>query len=69
MQVEGVSEFIAERMWPEAVIERSIFGTDDPERIWERVLEVCPDAVECFAFEVSAARSSGCGFATAPGWR
>ena len=48
-----MSEFVAERMWPEAPIERSIFGTDDPERIWGQVLEVCPDAVDCFAFEVS----------------
>jgi hypothetical protein len=48
-----VSEFIAERMWPEAPIERSIFGSEDPERIWEQVLDVCPEAVECFAFEVS----------------
>jgi hypothetical protein len=48
-----VSEFIAERMWPEAVLERSIFGTADPERIWELVLEACPEAVDCFAFEVS----------------
>jgi hypothetical protein len=48
-----MSEFIDERMWPEAPIERSILGTDDPERIWEQVLEVCPEAVDCFAFEVS----------------
>jgi hypothetical protein len=48
-----VSEFIAERMWPEAPVEQSIFGTDDPERIWEQALEACPEAVECFAFEVS----------------
>jgi hypothetical protein len=48
-----VSEFIAERMSPEAPIERSIFGTDDPERIWEQVLDVCPEAVDCFAFAVS----------------
>jgi hypothetical protein len=48
-----VSEFIAERMWPEAPIERSIFGTDDPEEVWGQVLEVCPEAVDCFAFEVS----------------
>lgn len=48
-----MSEFIAERMWPEAVVERSIFGTVDPERIWELVLEACPEAVDCFAFEVS----------------
>ncbi len=48
-----MSEFIAERMWPEARVERSIFGTDEPEAIWELVLATCPDAVECFAFEVS----------------
>jgi hypothetical protein len=48
-----VSEFIAERLWPEALVERSIFGTDDPEVIWRLVLDVCPDAVACFAFEVS----------------
>jgi hypothetical protein len=47
------SEFIAERMWPEALVERSIFGTGDPERIWAQVLDVCPEAVECFALEVS----------------
>jgi hypothetical protein len=48
-----LSEFIAERIWPEARIERSIFGTDDPQAIWAQVLEACPDAVECFVFEVS----------------
>jgi hypothetical protein len=48
-----VSEFIAEAMWPDAPIERSIFGTDDPEAIWQRARELCPEAVECFAFEVS----------------
>jgi hypothetical protein len=48
-----VSEFIAERIWPEALVEQSIFGTGDPERIWEQVLDMCPEAVECFAFEVS----------------
>jgi len=36
-------------MWPEAPIERSIFGTDDPAEIWGQVLELCPDAVSCFA--------------------
>jgi hypothetical protein len=35
------------------VIERSIFGTDDPVEIWRVVLDACPDAVDCFAFEVS----------------
>jgi hypothetical protein len=48
-----VSEFIAERMWPDAPIERSIFGTDDPDEIWRLACEACPDAVDCFAFEVS----------------
>jgi Phosphotransferase enzyme family len=48
-----VSEFIAERMWPGARVERSIFGTDDADEIWRQVRDVCPDAVECFAFHVS----------------
>lgn len=48
-----MSELIAERMWPDALVERSIFGTDDPEEIWRQIVEVCPDAVDCFAFEVS----------------
>ena len=48
-----MSEFIAERIWPGARIERSIFGTDRPDEIWTRALAACPDAVECFAFEVS----------------
>jgi hypothetical protein len=48
-----MSDFIAEKMWPDARVERSIFGSDDSEAIWAHVLEVCPDAVECFAFEVS----------------
>jgi hypothetical protein len=48
-----VSEFIAERIWPGARIEQSIFGTANPEEIWRLVRAVCPDAVDCFAFEVS----------------
>jgi hypothetical protein len=48
-----MSDFIAERIWPDARIERSIFGTDDPRAIWTQVLEACPDALDCFAFEVS----------------
>ena len=48
-----MSEFIAESMWPDAPIERSIFGTDDPQAIWGQVLELCPEAVGCFAFAVS----------------
>jgi hypothetical protein len=48
-----VSDLIAERIWPGARVERSIFGTDDPDEIWARALAACPDAVECFAFEVS----------------
>jgi hypothetical protein len=48
-----LSDFIAEKMWPDARVERSIFGTDDPRAIWAQARAVCPDAVECFAFEVS----------------
>jgi hypothetical protein len=44
---------IAASLWPDAKVERSIFGTDDPDAIWEHVLAVCPDAKECFAFRVS----------------
>jgi hypothetical protein len=54
-----VSDFIAERIWPGALVERSIFGTDDPRAIWAQVLEACPDAVECFAFEVSVGARFG----------
>jgi hypothetical protein len=35
------------------VFERSIFGTDDWDSIWRQVLEICPEAEESFAFEVS----------------
>ncbi|MFL5912969.1 MAG: hypothetical protein ACJ768_20680 [Gaiellaceae bacterium] len=31
----------------------SIFGTTDPDAIWASVLTMCPEAVECFAFEAS----------------
>lgn len=48
-----MSEFIAERIRPGAAVERSIFGTDDPDAIWRSAREECPDAVDCFAFEVS----------------
>jgi hypothetical protein len=44
---------IAASLWPEAKVERSIFGTDDPDAIWRLVLEACPGAKECFAFRVS----------------
>ena len=54
-----MSDFIAERMWPEAVVERSIFGTDDPDAIWAQVRQACPDAVDCFAFEVSVGARFG----------
>src|SRR5919199_5428082 len=40
-------------MWPGAPIERSIFGTDEPEEIWRLVVDACPDAVDCFEFRVS----------------
>jgi hypothetical protein len=56
-----VSEFIAERIWPDARIERSIFGTDDAEEIWRQVRDLCPDAVECFAFHVSVGALFGLG--------
>jgi hypothetical protein len=48
-----MSDFIAESIWPDARVERSIFGTGDPDAIWGQVLEACPDAVGCFAFEAS----------------
>jgi hypothetical protein len=54
-----MSEFIAQKMRPGALIERSIFGTDDPAAIWAEVLRHCPDAVECFAFEVSVGARFG----------
>jgi hypothetical protein len=44
---------IAASLWPDAKVERSIFGTDDPDGIWRQVLAVCPEAKECFAFAVS----------------
>jgi Phosphotransferase enzyme family len=40
-------------MWPGALVERSIFGTEDAEEIWRQVRDLCPDAVDCFAFHVS----------------
>jgi hypothetical protein len=48
-----VSEFLAERIWPEAPIERSIFGTADVDQIWAQVLALCPEAADCFSVEVS----------------
>src|SRR5439155_2896733 len=44
---------IAKSRWPDPKVERSIFGTADPGAIWEQVLEMCPEAVGCFAFRVS----------------
>jgi hypothetical protein len=44
---------IAASLWPDPKVERSIFGTADPEAIWEQVRETCPDALGCFAFKVS----------------
>ncbi len=52
-------EFIAARTWPDAALEPSIFGSDDPEQIWRQVLAVCPEAVGCFAFEVSVGAHFG----------
>ena len=54
-----MTNFIAERLWPDARVERPIFGTDDPQAIWARVVEACPDAVECFAFEVGVGARFG----------
>ena len=48
-----MSAFLAERIEPDAPLVRSIFGTDDPAAIWRQVLAICPDAIDCFAFEVS----------------
>jgi Phosphotransferase enzyme family len=48
-----MSEFIAERIWPGGRVERSIFGTADPDEIWRLARAACPEAIECFAFEVS----------------
>jgi Phosphotransferase enzyme family len=44
---------IAKSLWPDPKVERSIFGTADPEAIWEQALETCPEAVGCFVFRVS----------------
>jgi hypothetical protein len=54
-----MSEFIAAKLWPGAAVERSIFGTDDPREIWRQVREICPDAVDCFAFDVSVGARLG----------
>jgi hypothetical protein len=54
-----MNDFIRDRIRPHALIERSIFGTDDPCAIWSQVLELCPDAIECFAFEVSVGAHFG----------
>src|SRR5439155_733531 len=50
---------IAASLWPDPKVERAIFGTADPEAIWEQVLETCPEAVGCFAFRVSIGASFG----------
>lgn len=44
---------IATSLSPDPKVERSIFGTVEPEAIWEQVLAACPEAVGCFAFRVS----------------
>jgi hypothetical protein len=44
---------IAASLWPDARVERSIFGTDDPEAIWAQVVETCPEVKGCFEFKVS----------------
>jgi hypothetical protein len=64
-----VSAFLGEQIWPDARVERSIFDTGDPEAIWQRVLAICPDAVDCFAFEVSVGAVLGSCWPTANGSR
>jgi hypothetical protein len=54
-----MSEFIAAKLWPDAAVERSIFGTDNPREIWRQVREMCPEAVDCFAFDVSVGARLG----------
>ena len=44
---------LAGRIEPCDPVVRSIFGTTDPEAVWSAVLMVCPEAIECFAFEAS----------------
>lgn len=63
-----MSEFIAERMWPEALVERSIFGTDSPEAIWERVLESARMQSNASPLKSASARFSVCAFEAARGW-
>jgi hypothetical protein len=48
-----VTELLAERIDPDDRVVRSIFGTTDPEAIWQEVLTLCPEAVDCFRFETS----------------
>ena len=50
---------IAASLWPDAKVERSIFGTDDADEIWRQVLDVCPDATACFSFRVSIGAAFG----------
>lgn len=40
-----------EAIEPGDPVVESIFGTTDPAAIWAEVLTMCPEAVECFAFE------------------
>ena len=48
-----MSEFLAANIWPDALVERSIFGTDNPAEIWAHVRSVVPEAVDCFHVGVS----------------
>ena len=53
MSMVAAPSIIAASLWPDPKVERSIFGTADPEAIWGQVLEACPEAEDCFAFRVS----------------
>jgi len=40
--VRDTPTIIAASLWPGAAIERSLFGTADPDAIWRQVIEACP---------------------------
>lgn len=44
---------IAASLWDGTVVERSLFGTAEPDAIWARVRDAVPEAVDCFHFECS----------------
>ncbi|HLX21284.1 MAG TPA: hypothetical protein VKR23_14130 [Gaiellaceae bacterium] len=46
-----MSELLAERIEPDDALVHSILGTTDPHTIWQEVQTLCPEAVDCFAFQ------------------